>query len=179
MKINEEANMKDKGIYIIINHESGAVYVGSTSKSFRDRLSSHLYQLKRNNHHNPHLQLAWNKYPAFVFEFTVLEYVNDIKLLDAREKYWIDYHRMFTDIYNIELVPGQCRAFKQYKPGPRLRRSEQSRAMRRGERWVKVGKQSPAFQHGFSLGDIHPSEVSYWEALEIEYQRWMDGDLYY
>jgi group I intron endonuclease len=47
----------------------------------------HKYYLNQNNHQNPHLQRAWNKYGPDNFEFIVVEEVSPDKLLVAEQKY--------------------------------------------------------------------------------------------
>jgi len=93
----------DSGIYTINNLKSGKVYIGST-KNFEKRWGEHINELRKGNHVNPHLQHAWNKYGESAFEFMVCEYVDDSEQLINREQYWLDFHRMYTDVYNIVLI---------------------------------------------------------------------------
>lgn len=61
------------GVYRIRNTVNGKLYVGSTaSATFRRRWRQHVMDLRRGNHHSPHLQAAWNKYGEDAFEFEVL-----------------------------------------------------------------------------------------------------------
>src|SRR3989304_1436717 len=63
---------KISGIYKIINKTNGKYYVGS-SNDIIGRWFTHKSQLNRNNHCNPHLQRAWNKYGKDNFEFIIVE----------------------------------------------------------------------------------------------------------
>lgn len=58
------------GVYTITCLPTGKQYVGSTRRGFSHRFQLHLCHLRRNRHHSPYLQNAWNKYgeSAFVFE---------------------------------------------------------------------------------------------------------------
>lgn len=92
------------GIYIIVSHESRKVYVGSTTQGFGVRWSSHRSCLRRGIHHNPHLQAAWNKYGVGDFECIVCEYVDDPDKIIEREQYWLDWHRMQAEVYNVGAI---------------------------------------------------------------------------
>ena len=105
-----------QGIYCISNKQCptdaspfGMPYVGQAcSRPFAKkhrlgigtRLWDHVYKLKKNIHYNQHLQNAWNKYGADVFEFYILEKVEDVNDLTAREQYWIDKLDAYNDGYN-------------------------------------------------------------------------------
>lgn len=89
---------KVSGIYEIVHIASGNRYVGS-GRSVYDRWSSHKKKLRRNQHHSPHLQRAWNKYGESAFEFRVIEFCLDDRILRYhREQYWIDHHA--SRLYN-------------------------------------------------------------------------------
>lgn len=77
------------GIYTITNKENGNFYIGS-SVNLKKRWKRHKSNLRTNKHDNAHLQRAWNKYGEDCFEFSVLEYVEDISLLLTTEQKYID-----------------------------------------------------------------------------------------
>jgi group I intron endonuclease len=79
-----------QGVYAWTNTVNGKVYVGSSTDVCR-RKSAHLRRLKAGKHENEHLQRAWNKYGPTAFEFEILEVVDDLIWLRARETAWI-YH---------------------------------------------------------------------------------------
>jgi group I intron endonuclease len=76
------------GIYSIVNKINGHKYIGS-SKNIKQRWAGHISCLRHNNHHNKHLQNAWNKYGEDNFDFIVLLECEVEFLLD-REQEFID-----------------------------------------------------------------------------------------
>ena len=66
---------------------TGKIYVGSAI-DIRERWAHHAHSLRRGDHHNRHLQNAWDKYGEINFEFSVLEFVNESDLLCVEQK-WI------------------------------------------------------------------------------------------
>lgn len=87
--------MKGPGIYKIRNIVNNKLYIGSSCR-MQKRKTEHLYDLRRNKHHSPKLQNAWNKYGENNFVFEVIEEVE--KNLIIREQFWID---TLTPDYNI------------------------------------------------------------------------------
>lgn len=78
----------NSGIYMIYNHATGKVYIGS-SKSISRRLSEHEYALSKGEH-NRHLQHSWKKYGDENFEFFLVEEVKKTETLFVREQYYLD-----------------------------------------------------------------------------------------
>jgi group I intron endonuclease len=76
------------GVYQIRCKQNGKIYVGSAVNP-EGRWHSHRRDLRNGVHVNPHLQSAWNLYGETSFEFSVLEYVDETRLL-ATEQFWID-----------------------------------------------------------------------------------------
>jgi len=76
------------GIYKIVFHTPSGTwfYIGS-SKDLDGRFKSHLYDLKKGIHANPHCQTIWTKYQDA--ELVLLEECLDENLLD-REQAWLD-----------------------------------------------------------------------------------------
>lgn len=68
------------GIYKITNIENNKFYVGS-SCNIKQRWYAHLSMLRRDKHHNKHLQNAFNKYGEPSFKFEVLEEAPPERLL--------------------------------------------------------------------------------------------------
>lgn len=78
-----------KAIYCILNKLNGNRYVGSAI-NFYKRKYAHLFALKNNKHHSSYLQNAWNKYGEDMFEFMVLEEVENKEELIIKEQWWLD-----------------------------------------------------------------------------------------
>jgi hypothetical protein len=91
--------IKIPAIYQIRNVLDGNIYVGST-KSFDQRMQSHLHELRAGIHHSYKLQKAWDDYfpPAFSFEIIELTISDEKKRLREREQFYIDLMKPF---YNI------------------------------------------------------------------------------
>lgn len=86
-KLSEFKNIS--GIYKITCTVTGKFYIGS-AKDIRHRLARHKSDLGRNVHHNTLLQRAVNKYGKDMFEFEILEFVDDTESLLQREQHYLD-----------------------------------------------------------------------------------------
>lgn len=87
------------GIYAIKNRINNKMYVGK-SVNIKKRKSYHFWLLRTNNHFNPKLQSAFNKYGEENFEFVILEKCNKDELDDKEIKY-INRYNTINDGYNI------------------------------------------------------------------------------
>jgi len=92
-----------QGVYKTKNRRNGKIYIGSSVNTKR-RWRNHRYALRNGQHHNPHLQRAWDKYGEDVFEFTVVEVIEDPDLRLAAEQKWLGEHFTQKACYNIVLV---------------------------------------------------------------------------
>ena len=102
MNIADNVDMNTKGIYIITNLISNAVYIGCTRTTFKHRLKSHIWALESNRHENSHLQNAYNKYGEDKFEFNVLCKIEDNDEIYDKEKYYIQqYKQNGYTLYNM------------------------------------------------------------------------------
>lgn len=79
--------MKIAGIYKITNLIDGKIYIGQTV-NYKKREKRHLNSLKNGNHHNEHLQRAFDKYGEKSFKIELIEKC-DAKELDKKEKRYI------------------------------------------------------------------------------------------
>jgi group I intron endonuclease len=89
-----------RGIYKIINAVNNKFYVGS-AVNYEKRKARHLWQLRRGDHGNKHLQAAWNLYGAEVFIFALIQEVADTEDLLAAENVWLFEHVGKEYCYNI------------------------------------------------------------------------------
>jgi len=76
------------GVNQILCVPTGKIYIGS-AVNLRQRWLHHRHKLRRGDHHNTHLQNAWNKSGEADYTFSVLEKVAVTVLLHAKQK-WID-----------------------------------------------------------------------------------------
>ena len=76
------------GVYQIRCKSNGKIYIGS-AVNLRQRWDGHRRALRKQRHHNVHLQAAWNRYAEASFEFTILEQVDVGNLLET-EQSWMD-----------------------------------------------------------------------------------------
>ncbi len=79
--------MKIVGIYKITNLIDGKVYIGQTV-NYNKRKKRHLSSLENGNHHNEHLQRAFDKYGRDSFKIELIKKCN-IEELDKLERYYI------------------------------------------------------------------------------------------
>lgn len=93
------------GIYLITNVITNTVYVGSTTRLFRERWGQHKNELRRGVHGNRHIQRAWNRDGADAFVFSVLEVVTDRVAIIVREQYWIDQYLSLSSVSCYNMSP--------------------------------------------------------------------------
>ncbi|SRR6266487_382289 len=100
------------GIYRITCAVIHKIYIGSAVNLYK-RWGTHSYYLRRNAHHNPKLQTAWNKYGQEAFTFEVVELVLVPELLTAREQYWLETLKPFgRKGFNIARIAGSSLGIK-------------------------------------------------------------------
>lgn len=116
-------DVKRCGVYIIRCKRSGRVYVGSAASTFANRWKGHRSDLRKNKHHSPKLQNAWNKYGEDNFEFKVAEYCLREHVL-AQEQVYIDYYLQWGKrfLLNVCYVAGNCAGLKQTEATKQKRR---------------------------------------------------------
>ena len=95
-------NKSGKYIYKITNTINGKCYIGQT-KDYKVRFQGHKLKLRKDEHDNPHLQDAWNKYGANAFTFEVLEFAEDY---NEREKYYIKLYNSTDITYGYNILDG-------------------------------------------------------------------------
>lgn len=95
------------GIYRIYNIVTNDSYVGQ-SLDVNRRLQEHYRTLNSlvHNHHSPKLQADWDKYGEDKFRAEVLEVCPE-SMLEAREKYWIDFYDSAENGYNVRACYNQ------------------------------------------------------------------------
>lgn len=93
IKHRDGTNLYAFGVYCIMNNITGRYYLGSTTRTFGERLIEHYQDLKKGNHRNPHLQTDYNELGEAEFEFFVVEETEKEESVKEIEKYWLEYRR--------------------------------------------------------------------------------------
>lgn len=93
------------GIYKITNKITGKCYIGSAI-DLNHRWACHRYDLRKQRHHSKYLQRSWNKHGKDVFEFSVLELVENKEHLIMREQHWINWFDAVNVGYNNVGIAG-------------------------------------------------------------------------
>ena len=115
------------GIYKILNILNGKMYIGS-SVSFEQRWTQHRSELRRNKHHSPKLQRAWNKYGEDAFVFSIIEECAP-EILEKREQFWMDHYNAYgRHGYNIALVAGRAMLGRNHTDEAKAKISEAQKA---------------------------------------------------
>jgi group I intron endonuclease len=104
---------KQAGVYAIVNHTTGKVYVGSAAYGTYNRKCEHLAELRAGVHCNKYLQRSFTKHGEAAFEFTVLEECDPADCLRL-EQWWMDYLQSADPKfgYNRNPVAGSMLGFK-------------------------------------------------------------------
>jgi group I intron endonuclease len=89
------------GIYLIKNMINGKVYVGSTVNAKR-RKYSHFTALRKNKHHNAHLQFSFNKYGEENFEYYIITYCH-VNILLQKEDFYINYYKSMDRCFGYNI----------------------------------------------------------------------------
>lgn len=95
------------GIYRIYNTKTGDSYVGQ-SLDINRRLQEHYRTLNSlvYKHHSSKLQEDWDKFGEESFKAEVLEVCPE-SVLEAREKYWINFYNSAENGYNVRYCYNQ------------------------------------------------------------------------
>lgn len=87
-------------IYKICNKINNKLYIGQTTRPFKDRINDY-----KRGYGNNHINNSIKKYGFECFEFSIIETCSTIDKLNEREIFWINYYNSRDRIngYNIEL----------------------------------------------------------------------------
>lgn len=131
--------MMQAGIYSITNVKNNKRYIGS-SKNIEERWRVHRHRLNKNKHHSDHLQKSYN-IDSLSFKYEVLELVEDLSQLTAREQYWVNYYQSYKSDYGYNacrtvspLDPERARE-RWAKPGERERQSARMKQVCNSKSW--------------------------------------------
>lgn len=106
-------DLSKKGVYKI-SFGQKECYVGSTSASFKKRLSNHISRLNCQKHANKYLQRVFNKYKENM-KVDILEIVEEVDKILSREQHWIDYYDCYKNGYNTVPLASNTLGFKMYE----------------------------------------------------------------
>lgn len=103
--------MKQAGIYLIRNANTGRVYVGSSRDCGR-RFSEHKSRLIRGVHCNAKLQASWNKHGSASFCFEVIASVLDVSFIEQLEQQFLDELDCVKSGYNLAPTAGNTAGWR-------------------------------------------------------------------
>lgn len=89
-------SIDDKGVYQIRNTVTGAIYIGSTGASFRQRWHEHRSALRRGTHGNIYMRRSWAKHGESAFVFEILVTCTHTEDVHECERSWLAW--MFEHI---------------------------------------------------------------------------------
>jgi group I intron endonuclease len=94
-------------IYKIENLVNGKLYIGQTRiKDTNARWAKHKYSLRQNNHGNPYLQAAYNKYGANAFKYEIIYTAQTSEELNKMETELIIKHKTLDRSFGYNLRGG-------------------------------------------------------------------------
>jgi hypothetical protein len=93
MGLSEQAPPRTGGVYIILNRDTGIVYLG-VAGNIRDRWCCHRGSLRRGKHHTRSLQDDWTAYGEDAFTVKALEHLTHVQLYYAVDFEWAWYDAM-------------------------------------------------------------------------------------
>lgn len=133
-------------IYSIRCKANNRVYIGS-SVQVKRRFYLHKRDLMAGCHHSPRLQAAWNKYGPDAFDFDIVEQVDDVLFLLAREQFWI---------WRTERISMNCAQSAMSPLGVKRTQEQKSRmqAAKRAHYGTPEGKAHLAAMHAKNRGRI-------------------------
>lgn len=144
------------GVYKITNTITGMIYIGSAAKSFRVRWNQHKLALSKNQHHNSHLQRAWNLYGEDSFLFEVIETCSVEQCL-IREEFHIGSYDFFS-LYNLLPHAGSNLGFKHSEET--IKKMSIS-GIARGTNHTDASKEKLRIAHtGLKQSDSHKEAIS-------------------
>ena len=87
-------------IYTITNIQNGMRYVGQTTLSLEERYKAHCTDAKKERNKKRKLYRAMNEFGFNSFVIEEIEAVDEYRLLDFREIFWIAELNTFENGYN-------------------------------------------------------------------------------
>jgi group I intron endonuclease len=102
IRIDMRYDIKQSGIYCILNTINGKFYIGSSINCYHRVKSHHFARLKAKTHNNPHLQSAYDLYGKKAFTYFIVEFCEPDKLCEIEQLYLDNTNCLNRDVgYNI------------------------------------------------------------------------------
>lgn len=94
-----------QGIYKITNKINNKCYIGKSS-NIEGRWKYHIKHKNTTSEYNKLLYQAFRKYGIENFSFEIIEEINDCKIMNEREKFWIQYYDCYGGNKGYNATPG-------------------------------------------------------------------------
>jgi group I intron endonuclease len=148
--------MNECGIYSIFNTANGKQIIGQ-SKNITKRWYFHRDKLRKNIHHNPYLQNAWNKYGEHSFQLKII-LLCPVENLDQEEIRLIKENKTMDRNFGYNVMNGGNRP--QHSEETKLKMSNIKKLLYKNkENHPRLGKKlSEGAKQNISLGHQNPSE---------------------
>lgn len=92
-------------VYSILNQHTGKRYIGYTTQGLVKRRDRHLSKLRRDSHHNAHLQSAWNQGDRYLL-WIILEVCSSVEEVKTAETKWIAHYNTTDNQLGYNLTHG-------------------------------------------------------------------------
>jgi group I intron endonuclease len=151
------------GVYRILNKKNGREYFGSTAR-FKQRAREHLLALKNNKHYNAFLQRDFNKCGIEMFQFEVLEVVEEPDNKDKR--LWSSLRTQAEQKYLDSSFDNRCKCYNGmkdaidlgYHPWESDRKEKMSKIM--SEVYSSPEKKEQAKNHAEKRWNLHSANIT-------------------
>ena len=125
-------------IYIIENKINEKRYIGQTIQNPKKREWQHFGKLRKDEHDNPHLQFAFNKYGEESFIFYVILECDSQEELNKKEKFFIQKYDTRDPLFGYNMREGGANGKHSVETCEKIKKSV--RGINKGEKNPMYGK---------------------------------------